>query len=78
MTVSFTYPQLQIIRQNLGFEKIESYHVQEDDLRIYGSKPGEFAEASLFIDFCTKSIYVTVFYFGNDFLDEEKKFRLDF
>lgn len=77
MTIEFTNAQLKSIASNLEFEEIDSYCVVEDDLRIYGKEDGQFAEASLYIDFKTKVIYVTVFYLGG-YLNEEKKFKLNF
>lgn len=79
MTIEFTDSQLKSIASNLGFSEIDSYCVIEDDLRIYGKEENAYAEASLYIDFKTKVIYVTVFFFNGEYLDgEEKKFILNF
>lgn len=78
MTITFTFPQLREIAQHLGFKQISSYHIQEDELYIYGPENDDYAEASLYIDFCTKVIYVTVYYASRDYLDEEMKFKLNF
>lgn len=79
MTIEFTSVQLKAIASNLGFAEIRGCNIMEDNLRIYGMEDGQFAEASLFIDFKTKAIYVSVYLLGNTYLDgKEKKFKLDF
>lgn len=72
MTISFTAPMLQKLSEAVGFE-VKSTTMWEDDLRIYGEND-EFAEATLFIDFGSRSVYGTI-YFATD---SEKKFRIDF